>query len=75
MTPDGTRVDPDLEPPAPSLFHEGEGRRIVSAAIKARAGLQGRWLFVAVLIWLGVGWGSTHPLGKTPRKPGMGRSG
>ena len=72
MTPDGTRVDPDLEPPAPSLFHEGEGRRIVSAAIKARAGLQGRWLFVAVLIWLGVGWGSTHPLGKIATETGHG---
>lgn len=32
----------------------------------------GRWFFVAVLIWLGVGWGSTHPLGKIATETGHG---
>lgn len=32
----------------------------------------GRWFFVGVLIWLGVGWGSTHPLGKIATQTGHG---
>lgn len=32
----------------------------------------GRWFFVGVLIWLGVGWGSTHPLGKIATETGRG---
>jgi len=32
----------------------------------------GRWFFVAVLIWLGIGWGSTHPLGKIATETGHG---
>lgn len=32
----------------------------------------GRWLFVAVLLWLGIGWGSTHPLGKIATETGHG---
>lgn len=32
----------------------------------------GRWFFVAVLVWLGVGWGSTHPLGKIATETGHG---
>lgn len=31
-----------------------------------------RWLFVGVLVWLGVGWGSTHPLGKIATETGHG---
>lgn len=30
------------------------------------------WLFATVLIWLGVGWGSTHPLGKIATETGHG---
>ncbi|WP_238382635.1 DMT family transporter [Tabrizicola thermarum] len=29
-----------------------------------------RWVFVAVLLWLGIGWGSTHPLGKIATETG-----
>jgi drug/metabolite transporter (DMT)-like permease len=32
----------------------------------------GRWLFVGVLLWLGIGWGSTHPLGKIATETGHG---
>jgi drug/metabolite transporter (DMT)-like permease len=32
----------------------------------------GRWFFVGVLVWLGVGWGSTHPLGKIATETGHG---
>ena len=35
----------------------------------------GRWVFVAVLVWLGVGWGSTHPLGKIATSTGHGAFG
>ncbi len=31
-----------------------------------------RWFFVAVLLWLGIGWGSTHPLGKIATETGHG---
>ncbi len=31
-----------------------------------------RWVFVAVLLWLGIGWGSTHPLGKIATETGQG---
>jgi drug/metabolite transporter (DMT)-like permease len=34
-----------------------------------------RWFFVGVLIWLGVGWGSTHPLGKIATETGHGAFG
>jgi len=34
--------------------------------------LTGRWGFVGVLLWLGVGWGSTHPLGKIATETGHG---
>ena len=32
----------------------------------------GRGAFVAVLLWLGIGWGSTHPLGKIATETGHG---
>jgi drug/metabolite transporter (DMT)-like permease len=32
----------------------------------------GRWFFVGVLLWLGIGWGSTHPLGKMATETGHG---
>ncbi|MBL9048024.1 MAG: DMT family transporter [Tabrizicola sp.] len=32
----------------------------------------GRWFFVGVLLWLGIGWGSTHPLGKIATETGHG---
>ncbi|MFM7336552.1 MAG: DMT family transporter, partial [Tabrizicola sp.] len=35
-------------------------------------GRPGRWFFVAVLVWLGIGWGSTHPLGKIATQTGHG---
>lgn len=35
----------------------------------------GRWFFVGVLVWLGVGWGSTHPLGKIATETGHGAFG
>ena len=35
----------------------------------------GRWFFVAVLLWLGIGWGSTHPLGKIATETGHGAFG
>jgi len=38
----------------------------------ATAWRPGRWFFVAVLVWLGVGWGSTHPLGKIATETGHG---
>lgn len=31
-----------------------------------------RWLFPLVLLWLGIGWGSTHPLGKFATATGHG---
>jgi drug/metabolite transporter (DMT)-like permease len=34
--------------------------------------LTGRWVFIAVLLWLGIGWGSTHPLGKIATETGHG---
>ncbi len=35
----------------------------------------GRWFFVAVLLWLGIGWGATHPLGKIATETGHGAFG
>ncbi len=35
----------------------------------------GRWFFLGVLVWLGVGWGSTHPLGKIATETGHGAFG
>jgi drug/metabolite transporter (DMT)-like permease len=32
----------------------------------------GRWIFVGVLVWLGIGWGSTQPLGKIATETGHG---
>lgn len=55
--------------PPPTPPHEGEGRRMVPTATAWRPG---RWFFVAVLVWLGVGWGSTHPLGKIATETGHG---
>jgi drug/metabolite transporter (DMT)-like permease len=52
-------------PPPPSAPHAGEGRRFRS----------GRWFFVCVLLWLGIGWGSTHPLGKIATETGHGAFG
>lgn len=34
--------------------------------------MTGRWVFIAVLLWLGIGWGSTHPLGKIATETGHG---
>ena len=51
-----------VAPPPQSPPHAGEGRRFRS----------GRWFFVGVLVWLGVGWGSTHPLGKIATETGHG---
>jgi drug/metabolite transporter (DMT)-like permease len=35
-------------------------------------GKPGRWFFVGVLLWLGIGWGATHPLGKIATETGHG---
>lgn len=48
--------------PPPSPSRGGEAGRI----------RPGRWFFVLVLVWLGVGWGSTHPLGKIATETGHG---
>lgn len=32
----------------------------------------GRWFLVGVLVWLGIGWGATHPLGKIATETGHG---
>lgn len=77
MTPDGTRIDLGVSPPppSPSSLHEEEGRRLAQVAVisaRGRAWQPGRWFLVAVLLWLGVGWGSTHPLGKIATETGHG---
>lgn len=51
-----------VAPPPPSPSRGGEAGRIGP----------GRWFFVLVLVWLGVGWGSTHPLGKIATETGHG---
>lgn len=57
-------VEAGLETLAPSPPHaplrEGSGR------------VRGRWFYVGVLLWLGIGWGSTHPLGKIATETGNG---
>ena len=78
MTPDGSPVDLAAGSPPPAPLHEGEGRRVASGVVEPRAGnawRQGRWFFVAVLLWLGIGWGSTHPLGKIATETGHGAFG
>lgn len=35
-------------------------------------GQPGRWLFPGILLWLGIGWGSTQPLGKIATQGGAG---
>lgn len=52
---------PDLAAPAPAL-PQGTGRN----------GQPGRWLFAGILLWLGIGWGSTQPLGKIATQGGAG---
>jgi drug/metabolite transporter (DMT)-like permease len=37
--------------------------------------VSGRWLFPLILLWLGVGWGSTQPLGKIATESGAGALG
>jgi drug/metabolite transporter (DMT)-like permease len=54
-------VVPVATPPLPSPT-QGEGG----------AWTPGRWFFVGVLLWLGIGWGSTHPLGKIATGTGHG---
>lgn len=34
--------------------------------------MTGRWFYIGVLLWLGIGWGSTHPLGKIATETGNG---
>ena len=82
MTPDGSRFDsapvPAASPPPPAPPHGGEGRRLAQAAGEGgKAGVwqPGRWFFLGVLVWLGVGWGSTHPLGKIATETGHGAFG
>lgn len=58
-----------VEPPPPVPSRGGEGRRLAQTAGAWRPG---RWVFLAVLVWLGVGWGSTHPLGKIATETGHG---
>lgn len=65
-------------PAAPSADHGREGRRLAPAPGAdgtAGAWRQGRWFFVAVLVWLGIGWGATHPLGKIATETGHGAFG
>lgn len=60
-------------PPPPAPFHEGEGRRLPHPAAGATGvWVPGRWFFVGVLVWIGVGWGSTQPLGKIATETGHG---
>ena len=62
-------------PPPPAPPHRGEGRRpglALRGPGEASASRPGRWFFVGVLVWLGVGWGSTHPLGKIATETGHG---
>lgn len=75
MTPDGACADLVAVAPPPTPPHEGEGRRLAPAAAEAGTWRQGRWFFVAVLLWLGIGWGSTHPLGKIATETGHGAFG
>ncbi len=56
-------------PPPPSPPYGGEGSRGLHASGAARSR---RWFPVAVLVWLGVGWGSTQPLGKIATESGAG---
>lgn len=69
MTPDGARVDLAASPPPLTPPIGEEGRRLGPTAATWKPG---RWFFVGVLIWLGVGWGSTHPLGKIATGTGHG---
>jgi len=60
-------------PPPPAPSHEGEGRRLPHPAAGATGvWVPGRWFFVGVLVWIGVGWGSTQPLGKIATETGHG---
>jgi drug/metabolite transporter (DMT)-like permease len=43
----------------------------VAASVPGRS-RPGQLVFVAVLLWLGIGWGSTHPLGKIATETGHG---
>ncbi|WP_295070219.1 DMT family transporter [Tabrizicola sp.] len=45
---------------------------VTEAAPVPGRGTPGRWFFVGVLLWLGIGWGSTHPLGKIATETGHG---
>lgn len=56
-------------PPPPAPSQVGEGRRTSPATGNWQPK---RWFLVAVLVWLGVGWGSTHPLGKIATETGHG---
>ncbi|MFN3992583.1 MAG: DMT family transporter [Tabrizicola flagellatus] len=55
---------PDAAAPAAAL-PQGTGRD----------GQPGRWLFLGILLWLGIGWGSTQPLGKIATQGGAGALG
>lgn len=73
MTPDGAHGDLTAVPPTPPV----EGARSATGPAAdgpERSGAvdKGRVFFVAVLLWLGVGWGSTHPLGKIATETGHG---
>lgn len=45
---------------------------VAAAAPVPGSRMPGRWFFVGVLLWLGIGWGSTHPLGKIATETGHG---
>jgi drug/metabolite transporter (DMT)-like permease len=49
-------------PPSPTQG-EGHGRK------------PGRWFLVGILVWLGIGWGATQPLGKIATQSGEGALG
>lgn len=68
MTPDGAGIDAAAVPPPAAPFPAGERSSVPMVGVWK----PGRWFFVAVLLWLGIGWGSTHPLGKIATETGHG---
>ena len=71
MTPDGSRVDLVIPQP-PTRPCAREGSHAAEPVPGAQGRVPGRWFFVAVLVWIGVGWGSTQPLGKIATETGHG---
>lgn len=66
-------LETDVGSPPPALPpHVGEGKLLPPAAEEPTVSSPSWWVFVGVLLWLGVGWGATHPLGKIATETGHG---